>query len=358
MNKHVLTAGRAIGLLVLIAAMVWSVSGAGSAADEKGVRLVRDDAKQRVDVFVDGQPFTAYIYPPTEKKPVLFPLRTAKGTLVTRGFPLEPRAGERVDHPHHVGLWFNYGDVNGIDFWNNSDAIKPEDRPKMGTIVHKAVTAVRSGAGKGELETDMDWILADGTVVLKEHTLFVFRGGPAWRSVDRITRLQALDQRISLKDNKEGMLGLRVARALEIPSTKPERFTDASGRATTVATMDNSGVNGDYLTSAGKRGDAAWGTRGRWCTLSARMGDEPVTIAILDHPANPGFPTYWHARGYGLFAANNLGQAALSNGKDTLDFAIAPRGSATFRHRVLILSEAAGADRAEAAYKEFTAAYR
>jgi Family of unknown function (DUF6807) len=122
--------------------------------------------------------------------------------------------------------------------------------------------------------------------------------------------------------------------------------------------MDNSGVNGDYLTSEGKRGDAAWGTRGRWCTLSARMGDEPVTIAILDHPANPGFPTYWHARGYGLFAANNLGQAALSNGKDTLDFAIAPRGSATFRHRVLILSEAAGADRAEAAYKEFIAAYR
>jgi hypothetical protein len=358
MNKHALTVVRAAGLCALAAIVVWGSSGAGSAADEKGVRLVRDDAKQRVDVFVDGQPFTAYIYPPTLKKPVLFPLLSAKGTPVTRGFPLEPRPGERVDHPHQVGLWFTYGDVNGTDFWNNSDAIKPEDRPKMGTIVHKAVTALRSGPDRGELETDMDWVLGNGTVILKEHTLFVFRGGPGRRSVDRITRLQAQGGRVALTDNKEGMIGLRVARQLEIPATKPEVFTDASGRATTVASLDNTGVNGDYLTSEGKKGDAVWGTRGRWCTLSGKVGDEPVTIAILDHPGNPGFPTYWHARGYGLFAANPLGQKALSDGKEALNFALAPHQIATFRYRILIMSEMAGADRAEAAYKEFAAAYR
>ena len=343
---------------VLLAGSVWVLAGSDQAAGEKGVRLIRDDAKQRVDVYVDGQPFTAYIYPSVLKKPVLFPLRSANGTLVTRGFPLEPRAGERVDHPHHVGLWFNYGDVNGTDFWNNSDTIKPDERPKMGTIVHKAVTAVRSGTDKGELEADMDWVLASGAVVLKEHTTFVFRGGPGWRSVDRVTRLEAQGERVSLADNKEGVLGLRVSRQFEIPSTRPEVFTDASGRATTVATMNNAGVNGDYLTSEGKRGDAVWGTRGRWCTLSARVDDEPLTIAILDHPANPGYPTYWHARGYGLFAANALGQKALSDGKDVLNFALEARQSVTFRHRVLIMSEMATADRAEAAYKEFVAASR
>ena len=92
--------------------------------------------------------------------------------------------------------------------------------------------------------------------------------------------------------------------------------------------------------------------------MSGRVGEEPVTIAILDHPSNPGFPTYWHARGYGLFAANPLGQKALSNGKDTLNFALAPHESVTFRHRILIRSEPADAARAEAAYKEFIAAYR
>jgi hypothetical protein len=176
--------------------------------------------------------------------------------------------------------------------------------------------------------------------------------------VDRITRLQALGERVALTDNKEGVLGLRVARQLEIPSKGPGVFTDASGRATKVPEMDNAGVNGDYLTSEGKAGDAVWGTRGRWCTLSARIGEEPVTVAILDHPANPGFPTYWHARGYGLFAANPLGQKALSNGKEELNLALEAGKSVTFRHRVLILSEPAGAERADAAFKEFAAAYK
>ncbi len=125
---------------------------------------------------------------------------------------------------------------------------------------------------------------------------------------------------MSLGDNKEGVLGLRVARQLEIPSNKPEVFTDASGKATAVPTLNNDGVNGDYLTSEGKTGDAAWGTRGKWCVLSGKIGADPVSIAIFDSPGNPGYPTYWHARGYGLFAANPLGQKDLSNGKDQLNF--------------------------------------
>ena len=359
--RQILTAGRVAsraGGWAVAAVAAASLVTAGSAADERGVRLVRDDAKQRVDVFVDGQPFTSYLYTSTMKKPVLYPIRTATGALVTRGFPLDPRPGERVDHPHHIGLWFNYGDVNGIDFWNNSDAIKADERPKMGTIVHKAITAVKNGPDAGELETDMDWVLHDGTVVLKEHTRFVFRGGAGWRSVDRITRLQAPGTKVSLTDNKEGVLGLRVARALELPSKTPEVFTDASGRPTTVKTMDNTGVTGDYLTSEGLTGDAVWGTRARWCLLSGKVGDEPVTVVILDHPSNPGHPTYWHARGYGLFAANPLGQKALSGGKETLNFALEPNQSTTFRHRILILSEPGSKDRAEAAFKEFAAAVK
>src|SRR6266480_2788706 len=105
-----------------------------------------NEQARRVDIAIDGQPFTSYIWPATLKKPVLYPLRTAKGTIVTRGFPLEQRPGERVDHPHHAGLWFNYESVNGIDFWNNSNAIKPENAPKMGTILHRAVVSAKSGS--------------------------------------------------------------------------------------------------------------------------------------------------------------------------------------------------------------------
>jgi hypothetical protein len=176
--------------------------------------------------------------------------------------------------------------------------------------------------------------------------------------VDRITTLRALDTKVDFKDEKDGLLGLRVVRALEIPSDKPEvLYTDASGRATTVAKMDNTGVNGTYLTSEGKKGDAAWGTRGRWCNLSGLVADEPVTITILDHPANPGFPTYWHARGYGLFAANPLGQKIFSEGKQELNFSLAPHASVTFRYRILINSAIATPEASEAAYKDFVATY-
>ena len=344
-------------ILVIVAAALTSFVSAGPHPPDR-VTVAVNEKDRRVDVSIDGQPFTSYIWPTTLKKPVLYPLRTAKGTIVTRGFPLEQRPGERIDHPHHAGLWFNYESVNGIDFWNNSDAIKPENAPKMGTILHRSVVSAKSGSQQGELDVETDWITFDKTVLLKEHTHFVFRGGPGFRSVDRITTLRAVDKKVDLKDEKDGVLGLRVARALEIPSDKPEVYTDASGRPTTVAKLDNTGVNGTYLTSEGKKGDDAWGTRGRWCSLSGLVGDEPVTITILDHPANPGFPTYWHARGYGLFAANPLGQKIFSEGKQALNFSLAPGASATFRYRILISSAIATSDATEAAYKDFVAAYR
>ena len=75
-----------------------------------------------------------------------------------------------------------------------------------------------------------------------------------------------------------------------------------------MPTLNNDGVTGDYLTSEGKTGDAAWGTRGKWCVLSGKIGADARVDRDVRSPENPGYPTYWHARGYGLFAANPLGQ--------------------------------------------------
>ncbi len=341
---------------LLACAGIVAVAGLGSRARADGgqsVAVTTHEADRRVDVTVGGTPFTSYIWPTTIKKPVLYPIRTAHGTIVTRGFPLDPRPGERVDHPHHVGLWFNYGDVAGYDFWNNSDAIEPERRPHMGTIYQRAVTVATGGPVQGVLEVNADWVIPDGTILLKEHTAFVFSGTADTRTIDRITTLTAGDKAVPLPDNKEGVFGMRVTRALEIPSNKPEVFTDASGRPTTVARLDNTGVNGNYLTSEGETGDV-WGTRGRWCVLSGKVDGAPVAIAILDHPSNPGYPTYWHARGYGLFAANPLGQKELSLGKRVLNFSIPAGGHATFRYRVLIIDGNPTAAQTEAAWKAWS----
>jgi Family of unknown function (DUF6807) len=353
MSRSEIIRGAVVVVVLAGGAASVSAEAEAKANGKTGVQLVVKAADRRVDVLVDGQSFTSYIWPTTLKKPVLYPLRTSAGTVVTRGFPLEPRPGERVDHPHHVGLWLNHGDVNGFDFWNNSEAIPVKDAAKYGTIVHRAIKSAKSGADKGELQVTEDWTIPDGKVLLREDTTYVFRGGPGLRSIDRITTLTALDQKVTFHDSKEGMIGMRVARELEQPSDKAEIFTDASGKATPVAKLDNTGVSGRYTSSEGKTGDAVWATRAPWTMLSGTIGSEPITLAILDHPKNPTHPTYWHARGYGLFAANPFGAKAYTDGKAETNFSLEPGQSVTLKHRVLILSGPTTADQVGAQYKRY-----
>jgi len=139
-------------------------------------------------------------------------------------------------------------------------------------------------------------------------------------------------------DDKDGMLGIRVAHFLESATAKPETLRDANGIATPVS-APTAGATGVYRTSEGKVGDAAWGTRGRWCELSGTTADGKVeTIAVLDHTGNPNYPTYWHARDYGLFAVNPLGAHGFDPKGPMLNFTLDPGKSATFHYRVLIVS--------------------
>lgn len=331
---------KQLGLVALIGLMgcVNDNQGDTDSNQDKRFSITENKAENRVDIAIDGEPFTSYIYPETLKKPVLYPLRTAKGTLITRGWPLDPRPGERVDHPHHVGMWFNYGYVNGLDFWNNSDDIPEEKRSGFGTIKHASVNNMEADNDHALLDVTMYWQKPDGTNLLKEETQYTFRGEGDMRSIELLTRLTALDEDVSLMDNKEGLLGIRLARELEHPSDKPEKFTDASGKATDVAKMNNEGVTGKYRSSEGKEGDDVWGTRGKWVNLNGKIEDEAISLVILDHPKNVGYPTYWHARGYGLFAANPLGQKEFSKGKEVLDYKLPAGESVVFNYKVLINS--------------------
>ena len=343
---------------LLLVGMLGSWTGIAQAQAQAKVKqrfvVTEDKAAKRVDITVDGKPFTSYIYPDELKKPVLYPLRTSQGTLITRGWPMDPRPGERVDHPHHVGMWFNYGDVNGLDFWNNSTDIPEEKRSKYGTIRHRRVNKMTSSNDKAELEVTMDWQKPDGSNLLREDTRFIFNGKGDTRTIERITTLTALQEDVTFKDNKEGVIGIRLARELEHPSNKPEVFTDASGQATPVAKLNNEGVTGKYRSSEGREGDEVWGTRGKWVNLSGRIGQEDVSLVLLDNPKNMGFPTYWHARGYGLFAANPLGQKEFSKGKEELNFKLPAGKSVTFRYKVLIHSGSKMTDQqVQAAYQQF-----
>jgi hypothetical protein len=351
-----------LALVVLLAAAAAHISkspsaGAASAAGATGVTLTDRRADRRVDVAIAGQPFTSYIYPAALEKPVLYPIRSAGGRLVTRGYPRDPKPGERADHPHHVGHWFNYGDVNGFDFWGHSSATPAANKPKMGTIVHTAIDAVSSGADRGRLAVRADWNIPDGTTLLREETVFGFSGGDGVRIIDRQTTWTATRTAVTFKDTKEGAFGIRVARPLEHASTQAVDLVAANGRDV-ERRAETSGITGQYLASDGTTGEQVWGTRGPWMALTGRIDNEPVTVAIMDAPGNHGHPTYWHARGYGLFAANPLGRQGYDPKQEPATLTLQPGQSVTFRHRILIRDSALTRADLAREYASFVASLR
>jgi hypothetical protein len=311
----------------------------GQCTSQPMIELQANDAENKVDVMVDGELFTSYIYPDNIKKPVLWPVISPGGNMLTRSYPMINKEGDRTDHPHHVGVWLNYGDVNGLDFWNNSEARSPETRDRYGTIYHRSVDKVESGKGTALLKTRSDWKSPDNTTMLEEQTSFKFSVMENMRIIDRITTLEAVIDEVNFTDNKEGMFAIRVARELELPSEKPTNLVDSHGNVTRVEKMDNTLVKGNYRSAEGVEGKEVWGTRCHWMKLASEINGEQVAIVIIDHPSNIGYPTYWHARDYGLFAANTLGQKIFSEGENELNFSLKKGESVTFKYRLVIAAE-------------------
>lgn len=313
--------------------------GCGTRMERNTVReMPIDETKQKIDIQLDGQLFTTYHFSDELEKPVLWPLISANGHALTRGYPVEPKAGERVDHPHHLGVWLNYGDVNGLDFWNNSKAIPAEKAERYGVIRHREITRSDRKNKEVHMTATADWNDHAGNTLLNETTQYDFRAEGQIRIIDRTTVLTAVNGAVDFTDNKEGMFGIRVARELELPNDGKQKLWGADGREVEVEQPDNSKVSGDYLSSESITGGAVWGTRASWMKLSGKIEGDPVAIVIYDHPDNVGYPTYWHARTYGLFAANPLGQKVFTKGEKELNFRLNQGESVTFKFRVAVFS--------------------
>jgi hypothetical protein len=303
---------------------------------QKGLTFQERPDQKKIELLYNGKLLTAYCYFDSTEKPVLFPVRTLSGVTVTRGFPVAPRGGERTDHPHHVGIWFNYESVNGLDFWNNSDAISAEKKPLYGSVRHQKIISSSAAKQRAQLKTLSHWVDHTGKILLEEVAEFNFKVEGNNFIIDRTSTLTAKVEEVFFKDVKDGMIAIRVARELEMPSKQEDKFVDVHGHVTTVPQTNNDGVTGMYVNREGIRGDDAWGKRSAWTYLTGKREGENITIAMIDHPSNIGYPTYWHARGYGLFAANPLGQKIFSNGKEELNFKLSNGKSVTFKYRIVI----------------------
>jgi len=319
----------------------------GSCSKKPQVTFINKESERMVDVMIDGKYFTSYYWPDNIMKPILFPINTSKGTTVTRGYQIKPRPFETTDHPHHTGLWLNYGNVNGYNFWGNMGPGDPSDtsasaRARIATngqIKHLSFEKIEGGKDEGVIISNESWIVGlEKRELLSERTEYHFSAkGTSW-IIDRITTLTAKEEPVVFHDTKEGMFGMRVARQLELPSKEPRTMTDAQGNPSSELVVTTEGVTGNYRSSEGVTGEAVWGTRAKWMDLYGNIGEEKISIVMFDHPENVSYPTYWHARGYGLFCLNPFGARDFTNGKIVLNYTILPHQSITLKYRVVVHS--------------------
>lgn len=292
--------------VILVLAAAWAATRAGAGE----VRLERRD--DRVNVAIDGRPFTSYVFA-GHRKPILFPVLGPGGTAMTRSWPMVPdAAGEAHDHPHHESIWFTHGSVNGVDFWlSHPQAVRPESRAND-RIEH--VELVR--ADGNTIEARSRWMKADGTVVCTDRRRLVFAGDAHTRTIDSTITIHADHGPVTFGDTKEGAVGLRLPTQLQLRDLHGSR-----------------GAAGHCTNSAGDRDADVWGKRARWVDYWGPIDGRTVGVAVLDHPGNLRHPTHWHARDYGLVAANPFGLHDFTKAASgTGDHTIPAGGSLTLRH--------------------------
>jgi hypothetical protein len=268
-----------------------------------GVKLVK--TKNAVDVRIDGQLFTSYVFSGVPK-PYYYPIIGPGGKPVTRGFPMKDVPGETKDHPHHRSMWFTFGSVNGVDFWTES--------PQAGRIVHRKFDKLVSGPVYGRIRSVNDWIGPDGKKVCEgDQEIYVYRLTGA-RIADYTVRVWASEGPLTFGNTKEGMFAIRVADSMTVDKGK-----------------------GHIQLSTGEKDAAAWGKKADWCDYYGPVDGKTVGIAVMTKPDSGSLPPYWHVRTYGLLAENPFGIRDYTGDK-TRDASITIRkgDGITFKYRVFI----------------------
>jgi hypothetical protein len=303
------TAGVRLLFILLLFASVGSVAYSGELVELKR-------SGDQIDVLVGGRAFTTYYFGPGVAKPYLFPLRSVEGTVVTRSFPMVSSVpGEDRDEPHQRAMYFAHGDINGFDFWGEA-AFPRWSRHSVssfGRTVFRLLGEMRTGPDSGALRAEFDLLTPEGKAIAAETQSYLFRGDEQSRTIDCEFTIQANHGPVKLGDTKEGTFAIRVVKALDSPPGHMVNSKDASGEK------------------------GIWGRRADWVDYYGKVEGEEVGIAVFDHPENFRHPTYWHARSYGLLAANPFGIKEFTHDRrQDGSYTIPASGSFTLRYRVFV----------------------
>lgn len=290
----------------------------------KAEQVTVSESENRFTIETGGQPFATLRL--DLQRPCIHPLAGPGGVSVLRNYPVaKATPGESADHPHHTGLWFAHGSVAGEDFWHGKETTqKPH---------HWSATTSEGGV---TVEGSIDWLKSGGEKTLTEKRTLRFSSDDQARTIDFTSELtSATGEAVTFGDTKEGTFAIRMAPELR---------------------LEGKVAAGSAFNSEGVEGKAIWGKRARWVCYSGTVGDEKISVAIFDHPSNLRHPTWWHARAYGLCAANPFGIHDFENKPaGSGDFELAAGDRLRLDYRVLLLEGNADSKKIDRLWQEWSA---
>lgn len=286
----------------------------------------------QIKIDIDGKPYTTFYLAVDGQKPYIWPLSTADGLVVTRNFPMEKIAGETKDHPHHRGLFFAHGNINGFDFWETEPSRSPTDRKKSSMKLIQ-VKEMKGGPHSGTIVAVFEGRDPDGNPLMTETRTVTFHADAKLRVIDYGITIDPIVPKLTFGDTKEGTFGIRLADSITEDAGKGGRMVNAQG----AATEKN-----------------VWGKRSEWVDYDGPVDGKTVGVAIFDTPSNPRYPTYWHSRAYGLEAANPFGlHDFLNNQAHDGDMVVEKGSPVRFQYRVVIHDGDTAAADISGLYKQY-----
>jgi len=279
---------------------------------------------ERVEVQMADRPFTT-VHTAGFTKPILYPLYAPQQVPMTRSWPMEERPGEPHDHPHHKSVWFAHGSVNGADFWFDKASIE--------------VVGVAIDEGRSECVLETRWSNA-GEELATDRSVLRFGFDERARWLDWDLTVKAGNQPLVFGDTKEGTFAVRTHPDLQLTPNPKDNVAEVFSRA---------------VNSEGDADKSIWGKRARWVHYSGPVDGVAVGMMLMDHPSNLRHPTTWHARDYGLVAANPFGlHDFLGEPAGSGEFKLLPGQSLRLVYRLLVHAGEASDEVRRQWYDEFS----
>lgn len=260
--------------------------------EEKDGYLSFSDASHEITRYNFGPQFAQF------KKQFFWPVNVA-GVHPVRDWPMsDARPDEPHDHPHHTGVYFAYGDVNGKEYWSKLP------------ITHDRFTAKESGPVFARLGVENHW----GDDLIELQDIRILNVGSDAVVMDWTETMKApADKTVVLGKTKEGGMSVRVTDGISFKDPKADGETNM---------LDSLGNRGEKAI----RNEKLAHPSAAWADDTGTVDGKTVGVTIMNHPTSFRFPTDWHVRAYGLFTANPF----FLQGEYTLK----PSQSITLKYRI------------------------